>query len=238
MNDQMKAYISGTEFSDAVEFRITPAGPVKTRIEQIIDLVKGKRVIHVGCCDHKEILEERISKNMWLHAIVTAHSAECLGIDIDRESIEFCKKVSGLDNIIYGDISEGGIAEISGGEWDIALFADVLEHIPNPSSFMKGFVSNYSSNVKSAVISVPNSMKIGNFISGMKSREIVNTDHQCEYTPFTLSKTLYSSGIEIEDIYFSSFQQEKGFRRWVFRTFPYLNHTLIVYAPLGTNRRD
>lgn len=233
MKTPMKAYVSGAEFKDNVEYRITPAGPVKTRIEQIIELVKGKRVIHVGCCDHKEILEKRIAENMWLHAIVTEHSAQCLGVDIDRESIKACKAISGLDNIIYGDISQPGITQIETAQWDVALFADVLEHIPNPTAFMQGFALAYSKNVVAAVISVPNSMKIGNFVSALKSREVVNTDHKCEYTPFTLAKTLYASGIEVEDIYFSVFQRETGLRGWIFRTFPYFSHTIVARAPLG-----
>lgn len=232
MDENFRPYLSGERFSDALEFSVTPAGPVKPRIDQIIDLVRGKRVIHVGCCDHKEILEERLAQNMWLHAIVTEHSEACLGVDINKEAIEVAKKASGLDNIIYGDVSQGGIAEIHDNQWDIALFADVLEHIPNATNFLSGFVSNYKSNVGSVIISVPNSMRAGNFVSGMKSKENINTDHKCEYSPFTICKTMSTSGMVVEDVYFSVFNNETGLRAWVFRKFPYFSHTILVSASL------
>lgn len=232
MDEKLSRFLSGAEFSDALEVSIKPAGPVQPRIEQIIQLIKGKRVLHVGCCDHAEIVKERLAANMWLHAIVTEHSAACLGIDINRQSIEVAKSASGLDNIIYGDVSQGGISEIESGQWDIALFADVLEHIPNPTSFMQGFVKNYKPYVNGVIVSVPNSLRAGNFLSGFKSKEIINTDHKCEYTPFTISKTLATAGIFVEKMHFSVFSKETGFRGLIFRKFPYLSHTIIASASI------
>jgi Methyltransferase domain len=232
MQTEITKHLLGDKFHDALPVSFPSAGPVLARNEQLLQLVEGKRVIHVGCCDHTEILEERIKANMWLHSLLTEKAEKCLGIDINRQGVELCRRASGLDNIMYGDVSQPGIKEISNEKWDIVLFADVLEHIPNPTQFLSGFKASYASAVASIIVSVPNSLRAGNFLGSLRSKETINTDHYCEYSPFTISKTLASAGIVLDKMYFSVFSKETGFRAYIFRKYPYLCHTLIAHAPL------
>lgn len=225
-------HVVGKKFSDALVVKIPPAGPVFTRNEQLLRLVEGKRVLHIGCCDHTEILDERIKAGMWLHSLLSDKAQKCLGLDINREAVDLCRQVSGLDNIIYGDVSQPGIKEITEQQWDVVLFGDVLEHIPNPTSFLSAFKQNYASSVASILVSVPNSLRVGNFVGSLRSKETVNTDHLCEYSPFMLTRTLASAGIMVDRMYFSVFNKETGIRNVIFRQFPYFCHTLIAEARL------
>lgn len=233
METELRHHLIGKKFSDALPVSIAPAGPVIARNEQLLELVAGKRVIHVGCCDHTEILQERIDAGMWLHSLLTEKAEKCIGLDINRVGVELCRQISGLDNIFYGDVSQPGITEITNERWDIVLFADVLEHIPNPTQFLSGFKASYGQFVDTIIVSVPNSLRAGNFMGALRSDEVINTDHYCEYSPFTISKTLASAEIMVDKMYFSVFSQEKGIRGYIFRRFPYLSHTLIAQGSLA-----
>jgi len=57
----------------------------------ITDMVKGTKVIHIGCSDHIQVINEKIKTNTWLHKLLTDNSEKCIGIDIDKESIEYIK---------------------------------------------------------------------------------------------------------------------------------------------------
>lgn len=236
MDATLVPYVSGEKFETALSVRFTPAGPVLHRTEQLLKLAKGKRVIHVGCCDHLESLRERLETGTWLHGAMTEVAEVCLGVDINEAAVAASREATGLDNIIYGDISKSGIDQISANRWDMVVLADVLEHIPNPTAFLQGLVENYGHMIDSIVVSVPNSMRLGTIKWALQSRELANTDHQCEFSPFTLAKTLASANIYFDDIYFGYFTQETGLRRWVFKKFPYLCHNMIVQAKIGAHR--
>ena len=39
-----------------------------------------------------------------LHKLITDNARNCIGIDIDRESIDYVKKETGYDNVVCGNI--------------------------------------------------------------------------------------------------------------------------------------
>jgi hypothetical protein len=169
-------YFLGRRLSDNLTVRIEPDGEVLPRTERLVGLVKGRSVLHVGCCDHTTILEQRLVDGLWLHKTLAAVAQRCLGIDIDAKAVEQVKSVTGFDNLIAADITKPGVKDILSAHWDVALFGDVLEHVHAPVDFLSGFRINYGKFVDKIVVSVPNNMRAGNATGALRNRETINSD--------------------------------------------------------------
>jgi hypothetical protein len=83
-------YLNGENFQKSLTVEI---GKSKHRIisreAAITEIIRNKNVIHIGCSDHIQIINEKIKNNTWLHKLITDNANRCIGIDIDKESIEF-----------------------------------------------------------------------------------------------------------------------------------------------------
>ena len=128
-------YLKGNSFSNTLKIKIAESQSViLDRLGYLENQVEGKKVIHLGCADHEEIIEYKIKNNLWLHARLTKRSKQCIGVDIDRDLIELIKVKYKFTNIICADIlNENDIIDL--GNWDYFLMGEVLEHIDNPVDF-------------------------------------------------------------------------------------------------------
>ena len=198
-------YANGEEFSNSLEFRLenTKYSGI-SREETIVDLVRDLDVIHIGCSDHVPLIREKIKNNKWLHKLITENSSSCIGIDNDRESIEFLTKELGYSNVRYGDIMTDTFPEIDSGKWDIAVFGEVIEHLGNPVDFLSAFRRKYGKKVSKFVISVPNIYNRFNLKNMFRYKEVINSDHRFWFTPYTIIKVLASAGFRPETIDFAN----------------------------------
>jgi hypothetical protein len=226
-------YFLGRRFSDNLTIEIRPDGDVLPRTERLTGLVRGRSVLHIGCCDHTPILKQRLADGLWLHASLTEVAQRCLGIDIDSKAVEQVKSMTDFDNLIAADITKPGIDEIASSQWDLALFGDVLEHVHAPVDFLSAFRENYSSSVRKIIVSVPNNMRGGNATGALRNRETINSDHCFEFSPFTLAKVVTLSGFRLEQFYYSSFSATGFPKSIIYKKRPYLAHTLIVVASVA-----
>jgi 2-polyprenyl-3-methyl-5-hydroxy-6-metoxy-1,4-benzoquinol methylase len=167
-------------------------------------LVKGKNVLHLGCLDHQPLIEEKIKRGQWLHKELTDVSIHCLGVDIDAETLQYVQSTFGYSNIVLGDFTKSKIAEITSTPWDYAILGELLEHIDNPVEYLSAIQSNYSGCIKRIVITVPNAWTQTTINKALQSAEIINTDHRYWFTPYTLSKVIMRSNMEIEHIFFTN----------------------------------
>jgi hypothetical protein len=223
-------YLLGKRFSSNLTVEIRPDGDVLPRMDRLTDLVQGRSVLHIGCCDHVPLLERRLAERLWLHERLTQAAERCLGIDIDRNAVAQVKELTGFDNVIAADITQPGIADISSSQWDIALFGDVLEHVQAPVDFLSAFRTHYGEFVDRIVVSVPNCMRGGNATGALRNRETINSDHCFEFSPFTLAKVMALSGFHIQEFYYSTFTAARFPKSLIYRRKPYLAHTLIAVS--------
>ena len=65
------AFITGEEFSNGRKFTISNENSKnRTRFEHLLDLTRGKRIIHFGFADHIPLISEKIKKKQWLHQLL------------------------------------------------------------------------------------------------------------------------------------------------------------------------
>lgn len=234
LDQKVVPYIEGKLFSDEFVLSIEQLGRVRERIEFVEELVNGKSVLHIGCLDHVPLIESRIQCGIWFHQRLTNAASECLGIDINKEGIDFVRENFHVSNICFGDIvSLNRIQEISSKHWDYVVFGEVLEHIDNPIYFLSQFVSNYGDNIGKIVITVPNALKLINIRRVFKNIEHINSDHRYWFTPYTIWKIVNQAGLFVDSIQLCKFGVTKNSfrektRSLILSLYPLLAENIIV----------
>jgi len=193
-------YLDGKEFSSGLHIPISlPEKSLKYRIELIEEKVQDKNIIHLGCADHIDLIENKLKENLWLHKRLTIASNKCLGIDINANAINYIKKKLNYENVLCDDITQE-IPEILTDNWDYIVLGEILEHINNPVTFLKQINDKYNQNIKKAIVTVPNAFCWNNFKNVRKHKEVINTDHRYWFTPYTLGKIMHLAGMKLIEI--------------------------------------
>ena len=204
LDDLTIEYLKGNKFSNSHIIHYDYKQPIPDRVKFVCDLAKGKKVLHLGCLDHQPLIEAKIKRNQWLHKELTETAAECLGIDIDKEALDYVKSTFGFNNIILGDFTKEKLAGITNKQWDYAILGELLEHIDNPVEYLQAISANYADSIKQIVITVPNAWTQTTITKALSSSEIINTDHRYWFTPYTLAKVMTRANMDVQEIYFAN----------------------------------
>lgn len=101
--------------------------PVTDRTTRIVELCRGRRVVDVGCVDHRAATHEAAT---WLHRLVAGAAASCLGVDIEPEGVA-AMRAAGYDAVVH-DVS-GGLGPVAAGApYDVVVAGEVVEHLGTP----------------------------------------------------------------------------------------------------------
>lgn len=171
------------------------------RISLLENLTKNKKIIHLGCCDHIDLIHEKNISDSFLHKRLDKNCTRCLGVDINKEGINILKNKYFFNDILLADIIHDQIPEIENDLWDYLLLGEVLEHINNPIDFLGKIRIKYRGVIKQVLITVPNAFSLRNFKYSLKNLECINSDHKFWFTPYTLAKIITESGIEINNFW-------------------------------------
>jgi len=204
---QVLKYLKGEAFQSSLNVEISKEKhQMITRESAITEIIRNTDVIHIGCSDHIQIINDKIKNNIWLHKLISENSKRCIGIDIDRESIEFIKKELGYQNVFYGNILTDEFKNITESKWDYAVFGEIVEHLDDPVHFLKVFKTKYGENVSRFIITVPTVYNKRQLTNMLNYREVINSDHRFWFTPYTISKVLVSAGYNPDKIIYSNLQ--------------------------------
>ncbi len=198
-------FLNGDAFKTSLTISLGKSKYINiSRETAITDMVKGTKVIHIGCSDHIQIINEKIKTNTWLHKLLTDNSKKCIGIDIDKESIDYIKNELGYGNVFPGDITIDNFGDINSEKWDYAVFGELIEHLDNPVYFLKSFKEKYGENVTRFIITVPGIYNRRQFRNMLNYKEVINSDHRFWFTPYTISKVVASAGYKPEKITYAN----------------------------------
>lgn len=236
-------YLNGVAFSNGLNIRISCGGePIKDRFQIIESLSKGKNIIHLGCVDHLPLIHKKIEQNLWLHARLCDCASRCLGIDINREGVEYIKNMFGYEDVVCANIIEEDIEEIKDDSWDYLVLGEVLEHVDNPCMFLNRIRECYSTNIDRLILTVPNAFSWQNITYTFSQTECINTDHRYWFTPYTLAKIISQAGMRVEQFFFCQpMSENRGllslarhpkllFHHILFSRYPATRQTLLAVA--------
>lgn len=200
-------YLKGEVFKTSLFVDIGKAKhKIISREAAITEMIKNQNVIHIGCSDHIPVINQKISNNTWLHKLITDNAKNCIGIDIDKESIDFIKKETGYQNVYYGDILTDNFESLNERNWDYVVLGEIVEHLDNPVNFLKVFKEKYGAKVSKFIVTVPSIYNLHQFKNMMNYLEIINSDHKFWFTPYTITKVLVSAGYNPEKIVYANLQ--------------------------------
>ena len=227
-------YLNGKQFSNALVVSLHGENSnARDRLDFIEKLATGRRILHVGFTDHLPLIREKAKSRRWLHGILLERAAYCAGIDIDGEAIEYCKTDIGIENIYRHDvINDDPLPVIAENQWDIAILAEVLEHIGNPVEFLLSLRKKYGHCIAKIVITVPNAWDIVNFLQACRGIEFINSDHRFWFTPYTLAKVGDDAGFDLIETYLVGTSVKNWMLRQLPLRYPMLRQSLIaVFEP-------
>jgi len=241
---EISPYLGGEEICSGLNVYF-PKKPeiLIDRVAFLREISKGKNVLHIGCVDHLELVKTKMKKGTFLHREISRVSMKCLGVDINCEGVEALKSI-GIKNVKCVDLSNEVDEEVLRNKWDLVLVAEVLEHIIDPVSFLKKFLENYKGSFNEIVITVPNAFRRRNWILAKKGIEGINSDHKYWFSPYTLQKIGYLSGLKMTNIYYYDgyFRKERKIlskiKHWnsirFVKKFPFFSDGLIgVFSAQG-----
>lgn len=234
-------YLVGSKFSTALHFHLPrDREGMLSKAELVEAIVRDKKVVHVGCTDHKEIIKDKIERRDWLHRRLLDASGKCLGIDINKEAISYCKNELGYEDIYYHDVlNDEPLELIIKDRWDYLVLGDVLEHIDNPVMFLDTIRTKYRDYVHKIIITVPNAFNYENFRGNLKHHEIINSDHRYWFTAYTLAKVVNAAGMAPESIWYVSnickeqWTIRKLLKKMLFNRYAMFREALVVVAHMN-----
>ncbi|AMK78700.1 MULTISPECIES: hypothetical protein [Methylomonas] len=203
IENDVLSYLNGKKFSTGYRLKLDGKYPIKTRIDSIKELAKNKSVIHLGCCDHFEVIDDKIASNQWLQGIINDISTNSIGIDINQEAIKYLKDHYGYTNLIYADLLAEEVQEIKNQIWDLIFLGEIIEHLDNPILFLNSINSKYKNNIKKIAVTVPNIMSLAYGKQIYKLNELINSDHRYWFTPYTVLKVMHCAGIKPIELKFA-----------------------------------
>jgi len=151
----------------------------RSRMDVFGPLCEGKRVLHVGCVDWP-ITDLKNSLHLQLEPLC----AQLDGFDINTEA--FAQMQPHLKGRLFSrweDVTDA---------YDLVLVPEVLEHVPDVQGFLQ---SLNTVDAASYVLTVPDAWSCWrqhfDYSSGAQTFvEVVHPDHNCWYTPYTLTNVL------------------------------------------------
>ena len=151
----------------------------RSRIEVFANLCQNKRVLHVGCADWP-ITNPETS----LHLGLQQYCAQLDGFDVQEDALDQLRPfVQGALFSRLEDLS---------ASYDLVLVPEVMEHVPNVQEFLTQLDKI---DTQKYVITVPDAYSCFSghfdFVTDTETFvEVVHPDHNCWYTPYTLSNVI------------------------------------------------
>jgi hypothetical protein len=212
-------HLHGRRFSNGRTFDLGNHGRAPRRGDRLVDLARGQRVLHVGCCDHLPLIRNKVNAGIYLHQNLCSAASHCVGVDTNAEGVSLLREL-GFPEVYLPD-------DAPDESYDLCLLADVIEHVGDPVSFLRS-MRRYQ--FKQLVVITPNVFRWRNSLPG---GELINTDHRYWFSPYTLCKVLVDAGYEpqrVELCHGDHTRWQGALAARVMDHFPRYRETLIVAA--------
>jgi 2-polyprenyl-3-methyl-5-hydroxy-6-metoxy-1,4-benzoquinol methylase len=101
----------------------------------LLKQARDRRVAHIGFTDWP-MRNERLLDGTWLHAELARVAAETVGIDSDRDGVEWAK-AHGYEAHVVDATDSDAVAALGLRPFDLVIAGEVIEHMDAPGPFLK-----------------------------------------------------------------------------------------------------
>jgi 2-polyprenyl-3-methyl-5-hydroxy-6-metoxy-1,4-benzoquinol methylase len=167
--------------------RIGRARLVHDRIERLIELVEGHRVIHIGFVD-KGRMTARLEHGDWLHERLAGSARHLVGLDLDEEGVRIAVDL-GYEAHVVDCESVASVKALGLAPAEIVLAGELIEHLSCPGAFLEAAKVLVAPG-GTLVITTPNPSALTNVLAGLLNLELVNREHVGWHSRRTLQALL------------------------------------------------
>lgn len=218
-----------------------PKNKIKYRDDKVIQLCKGKKVLHIWACD-SPYTKEKFNNNIlgnFLYKEIDKVCKEQVWIDLDQEAVDFLNLHSSTFNnskVIYCDMNKLDTIDYTP---DIIIFWDVIEHLMNLEIALSN-IKKVMDNNTLLVISTPNAYSFDAIIWNLLWKEFFHSDHKMTFTYWLLKNLLKYNNLKVTGFYFTKLSHESNkiqskilsfiSTKIIYYIFPRFYETLLITA--------
>lgn len=173
-----------------------PKAALVQRIPHVADLVRGRRVVHVGFVD-AGYQEMQAGAGTWLHAHLAATATSLVGIDLDEAGVE-AARAEGYEAHVADCRDPDQIDALGLEPAEMVIAGEVIEHLDDPGSFLDG-LHRLLAPGGLLVLTTPNASGLLNGFAAMAGAEINHPDHVILFSWRTLTNLMARHGWEVVD---------------------------------------
>jgi SAM-dependent methyltransferase len=170
--------------------------PVVDRIDYLLKLAAGKRVIHVGFVD-VGLTKVKIDRTTWLHGRLAEVALELVGIDANDQGVRDAQ-VAGFTAYAADCQRAAEVEALELQPADVVIAGELIEHLSCPGAFLDA-MRVLLRNRGLLVLTTPNASALTNFAAALVHHEIVSSDHVAWYSRRTIETLLIRHGWQVSD---------------------------------------
>jgi len=196
-----------------------PVGPVTSdRNELLLSLCEGRRVLHIGCADSPFTID-MLNAGSLLHEKLLKRASDVLGVDIDHYATELLRGKVGGQYLVLDVADAKDRSEAAKFKPDVVLASDVIEHVRDSASFLRGIAAlmREAGNGAELILSTPNGLALKTMFNTMAGRESIHPDHVYVFTPASLARLVSDCGLSPSRWFFYHVGSDRGVRNRLLR---------------------
>jgi SAM-dependent methyltransferase len=169
-------------------------GPVD-RAETLVDLARGRRVVHVGFVDEGR-MADKVGDGRWLHGRLADVASALIGIDVSEDGVRWARQ-RGYEAYAVDAQSGEAVAGLGLDPADVVIAGEVIEHLDAPGPFLRA-MRELLRPEGVLVVTTPNAYRLLNFLAPVAGIELIHPDHTAWHSPHTLRNLLERNGWQVE----------------------------------------
>jgi 2-polyprenyl-3-methyl-5-hydroxy-6-metoxy-1,4-benzoquinol methylase len=193
----------------------------KDKLDWIIPLVRGRKVLDLGCVRHAI---EETEKAGWLHGEIRAVARSVRGVDYLADAVARLRE-RGYD-VVCANVETMDL----GDRYEVVVAGDLIEHLDNVGNFLER-VRGHLDDGGVALLTTPNPVNPLRFVSVLLRGEAgANAEHTCWFTEQVLRQLVARHGMVVGEVaYVDDSAQYYGGWKWL--PFVWLNALLVRLRP-------
>lgn len=188
---------------------------VVSRVPEILQLCRSKKVLHIGCTD-MPYTQEKMDDLLHKKLLSVTKQDLLWGVDISEDGINFLEEM-GFTHLLLAN-GEDLPTHLKDEQFDIILAAEVLEHVENVGQFLRSIVSVMSDTTE-LVLTTPNAISFRQWCHALLREEKVHGDHNYYFSFQTMKQLLGKVGLICDEIYYYQDVAPKGAAKSLDRAF-------------------
>jgi SAM-dependent methyltransferase len=169
------------------------SAPPENRLAYIVEQCRDRAVLDVGCAGHGGDME----RGGWLHARIQDVAAECLGIDVNKESVKRAREY-GFYVQCFDILSGSNTAKmvLGQGRFDVMVAGEVIEHLRDPLRLLE-VASTVLKDTGKVIITTPNPYAPHRVFAGRTRYVWENADHLFYIFPSGMVEMAERTGFQL-----------------------------------------